>query len=148
MGRGETIVRAGGGLVWRRTGSGDFEVVLVHRPAYDDWSYPKGKLDAGESEEEAALREVEEETGLRCRLGPELGTTEYRDSRNRRKTVRYWQMTVVGGALAPANEVDDARWVPLEEVPRLLSYDRDRGLLAVFAPTDRPISSSSSDSPG
>jgi 8-oxo-dGTP pyrophosphatase MutT (NUDIX family) len=135
MGKGEKIVRAGGGLVWRRTGSGEVEVVLVHRPAYDDWSYPKGKLESGESEETAALREVEEETGLRCRLGPELGTTEYRDSRNRRKTVRYWQMRAVGGSLAAANEVDDARWVPLEDVPRLLSYNRDRDLLAVFEPT-------------
>jgi 8-oxo-dGTP diphosphatase len=134
MDKGKEIVRAGGGLVWRRTGSGDVEVVLVHRPAYDDWSYPKGKLDYGETEEAAALREVEEETGLLCRLGPEVGTTEYRDSRNRRKTVRYWQMTAVGGALEPANEVDDARWVPLEQVPRLLSYDRDRGLLAAFEP--------------
>ena len=136
MGKGEKIVRAGGGLVWRRTGSGDVEIVLVHRPAYGDWSYPKGKLESGESEEAAALREVEEETGLRCRLGPELGTTEYRDSRNRRKTVRYWQMRAVGGSLAAANEVDDARWVPLEEAPHLLSYDRDRGLLAAFDPTN------------
>jgi 8-oxo-dGTP diphosphatase len=135
VGKGEEIVRAGGGLVWRRADSGDVEVVLVHRPAYDDWSFPKGKLDAGETEEAAAVREVEEETGLQCRLGPEIGTTEYRDSRNRRKTVRYWQMTAVGGALEPANEVDDARWVPLEEVPRVLSYDRDRGLLAAFEPT-------------
>lgn len=134
MGKGEEIVRAGGGLVWRRADSGAVEVVLVHRPAYDDWSFPKGKLDAGETDEAAAVREVEEETGLQCRLGPEVGTTEYRDSRNRRKTVRYWQMTAVGGALGPANEVDDARWVPLEEIPRLLTYDRDRRLLARFEP--------------
>ena len=135
MGKGEKIVRAGGGLVWRRTGSGDVEIVLVHRPAYGDWSYPKGKLEPGESEEAAALREVEEETGLRCRLGPELGTTEYRDSRNRRKTVRYWQMRADSGSPAGANEVDDARWVPLEQAPRLLSYDRDRDLLDAFEPT-------------
>jgi 8-oxo-dGTP diphosphatase len=133
MGEGD-IVRAGGGLVWRRTDSGDVDVVLVHRPAYDDWSFPKGKLDPGETEEQAALREVEEETGLRCKLGPEVGTTEYRDSRNRRKTVRYWQMRPVDGTLSPANEVDDARWVPLAEVRRLLSYDRDRRLLAAFDP--------------
>src|SRR5262245_2614075 len=135
MGKGKEIVGAGGGLVWSRTGSGDVEVVLAHRPAYDDWWYPKGKLESGESEEAAALREVEEETGLQCRLGPELGTTEYRDGRNRRKTVRYWQMRAVGGSLAAANEVDDVRWVPLEEAPHLLSYDRDRDLLAAFEPT-------------
>jgi 8-oxo-dGTP diphosphatase len=133
MGKGGDIVRAGGGLVWRRTESGDKEVVIVHRPAYDDWSFPKGKLDPGETEEEAALREVEEETGLKCRLGPEVGTTEYRDSRNRPKTVRYWQMTPIGGVLAAAHEVDEARWVPLETGPSLLSYERDRRLLAAFA---------------
>jgi 8-oxo-dGTP pyrophosphatase MutT (NUDIX family) len=128
------IVRAGGGLVWRRNDAGDVEVVLVHRPAYDDWSFPKGKLDAGETEEEAAVREVEEETGLRCRLGLEVGTSHYRDSRNRPKTVRYWQMTPVDGVLAPANEVDEARWVPLDAAPGLLTYDRDRRLLTAFEP--------------
>jgi 8-oxo-dGTP pyrophosphatase MutT (NUDIX family) len=133
--RGGQIVRAGGGLVWRRTESGVDEVVIVHRPAYDDWSFPKGKVNAGETEAEAALREVEEETGLRCRLGPEVGTTEYRDSRSRLKTVRYWQMTPVGGVLAAANEVDDARWVPRAAAPGLLSYGRDRRLLGAFEPT-------------
>jgi 8-oxo-dGTP pyrophosphatase MutT (NUDIX family) len=134
MGVGTDIVRAAGGLVWRRTPSDDVELVLVHRPAYDDWSFPKGKLHAGETEEEAAIREVEEETGLRCRLGPELGTTSYRDNRKRMKTVRYWQMTPVDGVLAPANEIDDARWVPLEAARGLLSYDRDRRLLTDFGP--------------
>jgi len=128
----EAIVRSAGGLVWRRRGSGDVELVLVHRPEHDDWSFPKGKLHAGETERDAALREVEEETGLRCRLGPEHGTTSYRDKRNRRKMVRYWQMTPVDGELAPANEVDDVRWVSLEEVAQLLTYDRDRHLIAAF----------------
>ena len=130
----EDVVRAAGGLVWRRNGSGDVELVLVHRPAYDDWSFPKGKLHAGETEPDAALREVEEETGLRCRLGPEHGTTSYRDRRNRPKVVRYWQMTPVEGEVAPANEVDDVRWVALDAAARLLSYDRDRRLLAAFQP--------------
>ena len=130
----EDVVRAAGGLVWRRNGSGDVELVLVHRPEYDDWSFPKGKLHEGETEPDAALREVEEETGLRCRLGPEQGTTSYRDRRNRRKVVRYWQMTPVEGEAAPANEVDDVRWVALDAAARLLSYDRDRRLLAGFQP--------------
>jgi len=123
-------VRAAGGLVCRSTGSDAVDVVLVHRPAYDDWAFPKGKLEHDESEEEAALREVEEETGLRCLLGREVGITRYHDSRGRPKTVRYWQMTAIGGALVPAHEVDDARWVSLDEASALLTYARDVELLA------------------
>jgi 8-oxo-dGTP pyrophosphatase MutT (NUDIX family) len=123
------VVRAAGGLVCRPAGIDTVDVVLVHRPAYDDWAFPKGKLERDESEEEAALREVEEETGLRCDLGRELGITRYHDSRGRPKTVRYWQMKPIGGALAPAHEVDDARWVPLAEAPALLTYARDQELL-------------------
>ena len=130
------VVRAAGGLVRRAGRNGTVEVVLVHRPAYDDWAFPKGKLNRGESEEEAALREVEEETGLRCRLERELGITRYHDSRGRSKTVRYWEMTAIGGKLAAANEVDDARWVSVAEAPDLLSYERDAELLAQLeAPT-------------
>ena len=130
----QDAVRAAGGLVWRRNGSGEVELVLVHRPEYDDWSFPKGKLHEGETEPDAALREVEEETGLRCRLGPEQGTTSYRDRRNRRKVVRYWQMTPVEGEAAPANEVDDVRWLAPDAAAQLLSYDHDRRLLAGFQP--------------
>ncbi|HEX5882675.1 MAG TPA: NUDIX hydrolase, partial [Actinomycetota bacterium] len=108
----ETVVRAGGGIVWRRGQGGVVEIVLIHRPAYDDWSFPKGKLHPGETEAQAALREVEEETGLRCRLGREVGTAAYRDPKRRPKTVRYWEMTPAAGTLGAANEVDDARWVP------------------------------------
>jgi 8-oxo-dGTP diphosphatase len=128
------VVRAAGGLVWRRPPDGPIEIVLVHRPAYDDWSFPKGKLHAGETEADAAVREVEEETGLRCQLGRELGENSYVDSRDRPKTVRYWEMTPHDGVLQPANEIDDARWVPLETAARMLTYPRDRKLLARFAP--------------
>ncbi len=130
----EEVVRAAGGLVWRRGAQDLVEIVLVHRPAYDDWAFPKGKLHRGETEPEAALREVEEETGLRCRLGEEVGRSSYRDSRGRPKTVRYWEMRPIGGRLAPANEVDDARWISLAEAPAALTYARDRELLASFRP--------------
>ena len=121
-------IRAAGGIVCR-PGENGVEVVLVHRPAYDDWSFPKGKLERGEDEETAAVREVEEETGLRCRLERELATTRYRNALGRPKTVRYWLMTPVAGRLAAANEVDDARFVPAVEALELLTYERDRALL-------------------
>ena len=113
----------------RSRDDGVTEFLLVHRPAYDDWSFPKGKLEHGEDEETAAVREVEEETGLRCRLDREVATTRYRDWRGRPKTVRYWLMTPVGGRLAAANEIDEVRFVPLAEAAGLLSYERDRKLL-------------------
>jgi 8-oxo-dGTP pyrophosphatase MutT (NUDIX family) len=121
-------VRAAGGLVVREGANGG-EILVVHRPAYDDWSFPKGKLEPDENEEEAAVREVEEETGLRCRLDRELATTRYRDARGRAKTVRYWLMTPVAGVLAAANEVDQARFVSVAEASGLLTYERDRELL-------------------
>jgi 8-oxo-dGTP diphosphatase len=104
-------------------------VLLVHRPAYDDWTFPKGKLDRGETDEECALREVEEETGLRCRLGRELGSTTYRDAKGRQKRVRYWLMEVEAGELGFDNETDAARWLTFDDAAGLLSYPRDIGLL-------------------
>ena len=124
-----TTVRAAGGVVHRLGEDGVREILVVHRPAYGDWSFPKGKLEPGEDEDAAALREVEEETGLRCRLDRELATTRYRDARGRPKTVRYWLMSPVDGRLAAANEVDDARFVTVEAARTLLSYARDVRLL-------------------
>jgi len=121
-------VRAAGGIVLRGEGP-DRSVALVHRPRYDDWSFPKGKLDADEDEATAALREVEEETGLRCRLGPSVGAVTYRDPRGRAKVVRYFRMDADGGRFTPNHEVDDLRWVPIEDAVRLLSYAHDRSLL-------------------
>jgi 8-oxo-dGTP pyrophosphatase MutT (NUDIX family) len=126
---GAALVLAAGGVVWRRGEAGGLEVIVVHRPRYDDWSLPKGKLDPGETDEQAALREVEEETGVVAELGPELPTTTYLDRSGKHKRVRYWAMTVVSGDPGPANEVDQAEWVGLEEAGRRLSYQRDAAVL-------------------
>jgi 8-oxo-dGTP diphosphatase len=117
-------VRAAGGLVIRDTEDGP-EVLVVHRPKYDDWTFPKGKCDSDEDDETCALREVEEETGLRCRLEREHSTTSYVDSRGRPKQVRYWLMRPVGGELAFRDEVDDGRWLTPARAAELLSYERD-----------------------
>jgi 8-oxo-dGTP diphosphatase len=121
-------VKASGGVVRRRRPDG-VEVALVHRPRYDDWSFPKGKLDPGESWEDAALREVQEEIGLRCRLGAELPATSYRDNKGRAKVVRYWLMEPVDGAFEPSEEVDEVRWLVPADAESLLTYDHDRELL-------------------
>jgi 8-oxo-dGTP pyrophosphatase MutT (NUDIX family) len=114
-------VQAAGGVVLR-----DGRVAVVHRPKYDDWSLPKGKLDRGESFEDAALREVEEETGLRCRLVRELPAVEY-EVRGRPKLVRYWAMEIEDETpFVPGDEVDEVRWLEPAEALALLSYDRDR----------------------
>ena len=121
-------VRAAGGVVWRRGGHG-LEVVLVHRPAYDDWSFPKGKLLDGESDEEAALREVLEETGLTCRLGAPLGDRSYRDRKGRPKVVRYWAMEAGSGVFEPTDEIDRVAWLTLDRASWRLTYEHDRMLL-------------------
>jgi 8-oxo-dGTP pyrophosphatase MutT (NUDIX family) len=114
-------VKAAGGVVLRNG-----QVAVVHRPRYDDWSLPKGKLDHGESFADAALREVQEETGLRCRLVRELPEVRY-EVRGRPKLVRYWAMEVVDETpFEPNDEVDEVRWLEPEEALRLLTYDRDR----------------------
>ena len=128
-GESEAEVFAAGGVVWRPAGDGALEIVLVHRPRYDDWSLPKGKLDPGETFEQAALREVEEETGLRCELGRMVGETTYRDKKDRLKLVRFWAMRAGDGEFDPDDEVDDLRWVSLADAGPLLSYDFDRELV-------------------
>jgi 8-oxo-dGTP diphosphatase len=119
-----SFVRAAGGLVVR-----DGEILLVHRPRYDDWTFPKGKAEDGETDEDCALREVLEETGLQCRLGAEAGVTEYVDSKDRPKRVRWWLMEPVQGDFVPNDEVDEVRWVEPATAAELLSYGRDLTLL-------------------
>ena len=127
-------VEAAGGVVWRRR-HGTVEVLLVHRPKYDDWSLPKGKLEPGETFEQAAEREVQEETGLRCRRGPELDESHYVDAKGRPKIVRYWMMQVVDGAFEHNDEVDAVRWLPTAEAAEELTYPRDRPVLDSFEQT-------------
>jgi 8-oxo-dGTP pyrophosphatase MutT (NUDIX family)/phosphohistidine phosphatase SixA len=137
-------IRAAGGVVWRATslnaGKAGVEVALIHRPRYDDWSIPKGKLAAGESDLEGALREVLEETGYRVRPGRELGEVHYLKNTEgvpREKFVRYWSMEAVGGAFTPSREVDELRWFPLAEAEDALTRSNDRDVLHRFA--DGPI---------
>ena len=130
--RWQRPVQAAGGVVLRRLDGGPVEVALIHRPAYDDWTLPKGKLNPGETHEEAALREVKEETGLDCRLGEPAGQVDYRDRKGRPKVVRYWTMRPVGssdGQFAPNAEVDELRWMPLAAAGPALTYDHDRKIL-------------------
>jgi 8-oxo-dGTP diphosphatase len=119
-------LRAAGGLVVR-----EGRVLVVHRPKYDDWAFPKGKLELGETWEDAAVREVEEETSLRCKLGPYVGSTHYPMAEGL-KEVRYFRMTSPDDAKAQ-NEIDELRWITPAEGASLLSYDYDRALLADYA---------------
>ena len=124
-----TEVSAAGGLVTRPAPNGCLEVALVHRPKYDDWTFPKGKVEAGESDEDAAAREVREETGYECALGDEFATVCYIDARGRTKRVRYWLMTIAGGvASIPNDEVDDLRWLAPADASTLLTYPHDQEL--------------------
>ena len=129
-------VRAAGGIVVRHPRSRPKEVAVVHRPGREDWSFPKGKLDPGETFEDAALREVWEETGYRCELGRFVGHVEYRDRKDRPKVVAYWLMEPRSGTFRPSEEVDELRWVDVEDANRLLTYERDRELLVVLAADD------------
>ena len=125
---GVEAVRAGGGLV-QRVASNGVEVLLVHRPRYDDWSLPKGKCDPGETFLDAAVREVFEETGLACVVGEPVDQVAYHDHKGRPKVVRYWAMTVVDGAFAPNDEVDEVAWLSVDDARDRLSYQHDAELL-------------------
>jgi 8-oxo-dGTP diphosphatase len=128
------VVRAAGGVLLRPGVDGEPEVLLVHRPRYDDWSLPKGKCDPGESYEDCARREVEEETGITAELGDPLPEVRYRDQKGRPKLVRYWVMRPASepGPFEPNDEVDEVAWLSLAKAEEQLSYDHDRGLLATL----------------
>jgi 8-oxo-dGTP diphosphatase len=125
-------VRASGGVPTRQ-GEHGLEVLVVHRPRYDDWTFPKGKREPGETDEECALREVEEETGLRCALEEELPSTSYVDGKGRPKLVRYWRLRVVGGELRFVHEADNARWLTPAVAAPVLTYERDLEVLGAVA---------------
>jgi 8-oxo-dGTP pyrophosphatase MutT (NUDIX family) len=120
-------VKAAGGVVRRHSADGEVLVAVAHRPRYDDWSFPKGKLDPGEGWQEAAMREVEEEIGLRCTICDELPPAAYLVPRGR-KVVRYWLMEPQSGAFAPNEEVDEMRWMTPAEAEGLVTYEHDRAL--------------------
>jgi 8-oxo-dGTP diphosphatase len=113
--------------------SGAIEVALVYRPKYRDWTFPKGKLEPGETDEQAAHREVLEETGLECVLGRELPAVRYLDAKDRLKQVRYWEMTVASGSFIANDEVDDLAWLELSAAHAQLTYSHDADLLGAFA---------------
>jgi len=132
-------VTAAGCVVWRPAGDAggaagpdDLEVLVVHRPKYDDWSLPKGKHEPGEDDETCARREVEEETGLTGVLGAEIGTTRYLDAKGRDKIVHYFEMTEPQGTFTPNREVDEVRWLAPDVATGLLSYPYDADVLATF----------------
>ncbi|HVS43719.1 MAG TPA: NUDIX hydrolase [Candidatus Dormibacteraeota bacterium] len=134
----EPQVRAAGGVLWRRGPGGTREWAVIHRPRYDDWSLPKGKLEEGESLEAAALREVLEETGMQGRLGSHVGTNRYLDNKGRTKTADYFLIEAVDGGFSSNAEVDELRWLDAAAAVALLSHEHDRLLLARVTGSDTP----------
>ncbi|CAL9486716.1 NUDIX hydrolase [Streptomyces sp. enrichment culture] len=126
-------VLAAGCVLWRRSPAG-LEICLVHRPKYDDWSHPKGKLKRGEEALAAALREVVEETGCTARPGEELPTLRYL-ANGRPKEVRYWAAEATGGGFVPTAEVDRVLWLPPATARRRLTQPRDRDLVTALLDT-------------
>ena len=122
------LIRAAGGIVRQFLPGGGVEIACIYREARGDWTFPKGKLDPGENFEQAALREVHEETGLRCAIERFIGTTNYTHRKGRPKIVAYYLMSVDEGAFAPTEEVDDLVWLGLEHVHGHLTWERDREL--------------------
>jgi 8-oxo-dGTP diphosphatase len=131
------VIEAAGAVLWRRGSGGLIEVAVIGRPKYGDWTLPKGKLHQGEDLLEAALREVEEETGQRARPGRFLGETRY-VFKGDDKVVSYWAMEALGGDFVPGDEVDEVRWLPVDSAAAILSYERDRELLERFSTGEQP----------
>jgi 8-oxo-dGTP pyrophosphatase MutT (NUDIX family) len=123
------VIRAAGGVLCRTGPSDEVEIAIIHRPAYDDWTLPKGKVEPDETAEDCALREVREETGFKCELVRQLGCTAYVDRRGRDKVACYWVMEVRGGRFRPGIEVDKLVWLPIARAVKRLTYSRDRTLV-------------------
>ena len=124
-----SVMRAAGGVVVRRSRSGETEIAVIHRPEYDDWTLPKGKIEPEETPEDCALREVREETGLRCDLKRPLGCTAYVDRRGRDKIACYWIMEVRGGRFKAGIEVDRLLWLSIADAVKRLTYRHDKLLV-------------------
>ena len=124
------VVKAAGGVLCRADASGETEIAIIHRPAYDDWSLPKGKVEPDETPEDCAMREVREETGFRAKLVRPLGCTAYVDRRGRDKVACYWSMEALSGRFRPGVEVDKLVWLPVDDAIKRLTYSRDKALLA------------------
>jgi 8-oxo-dGTP diphosphatase len=123
------VIEAAGGVVWRYGSKGQVKVLLVHRRRQDDWSLPKGRRRAGERSRTCALREVREETGLRCELGPELPAVDTVDRHGRRRRARYWVMEPIAGQFRPSAEVDVVHWFEVDHAAALLASDREVSVL-------------------
>jgi 8-oxo-dGTP diphosphatase len=126
------LIRAAGGVLFRTSRRGRDKVAVVYREARGDWTFPKGKLDEGESFEEAALREVVEETGITAVIRRFVGSTNYTHRKGRPKIVAYYLMEAISGEFAPNEEVDELRWVTLDEAFELLTWDRDQELIGLL----------------
>lgn len=124
---GKVDIEAAGGVVVRRR-KGKLQVLVIHRPNYDDWTLPKGKLDEGETHRKAALREVAEETGFTCRTRSKLPPVRYQTSKGS-KRVKYWLMRPVSGKFAPNDEVDRIKWLPPAKARKRLTFKRDKRVL-------------------
>jgi 8-oxo-dGTP diphosphatase len=122
------LIRAAGGIVHRFVLGGRVEIACIFREARGDWTFPKGKLDDGETFEQAALREVVEETGMRCQVVRFVGTTNYTHRKGKPKIVAYYLMSVDEGEFTPNEEVDELVWLPIEQVRAHLTWDRDQEL--------------------
>ena len=135
----DDLIRAAGGIVVRALSGGRVDVACIYREARGDWTFPKGKLDGDETFEQAALREVFEETGMHCRVVRFAGTTNYTHRKGKPKIVAYYLMSVDAGEFAPNAEVDQLVWLPLERVRDHLTWDRDQELfdIAVSLPEFR-----------
>jgi 8-oxo-dGTP diphosphatase len=137
------VIRAAGALLWREIAAGEIEIALVHRPRYDDWSLPKGKIDENETALACAYREVFEETGIKARFTRQLGSAEYQDN-GAQKRVKYWVAQALGASVFVANEeVDQLRWLKPTDSIELATHQSDKEMIERFLeiaePTDTLI---------